>query len=195
MRKSVVLKEAVLFALIQVLLAAPNHAFFWHKAKSQANSADDEPIINVSNREILKYSHVAYRAMGGFTGVKSYSVLITCINGKISVLNSIHDPKVPGKKSVVRKKSNMNVSDYLALWDGLRKQRIFNVQNAPKPNMDILDEFTFAFDVQAGDQANQFDIYGLSRPEGARYFAIKSLIDEAGNMASLWDQHQALVRR
>jgi hypothetical protein len=61
--------------------------------------------------------------------------------------------------------------------------------------MDINDEFTNYFVAKVGKQSHKFEVVGISRPESAKYFAIRERIDQSVNMKSLWSTHDALASR
>ena len=186
-------KEAIILIWIQLLVISPNHAGFWKKAEKPQKA--NEPISLISNKKILKDSTISYRATGGFTGVKSFNVIMSCKDGKISLLKTIHNPLRNRRRPTLRERGRMDYVAYLRLWEYFQKQQIFKVKDAPEPKRDIVDEFTFHFEVRIGKKKNTFKIYGISRPEAARYFAFKNLIDQASDMASLWDQHGALAKK
>ncbi|OVE78430.1 hypothetical protein BVX98_00270 [bacterium F11] len=182
------LKEGIVLVWVQLLVIAPNHAgFFGKKAKIAEN--EPIPVIQVSEKTILQDSYLSYNAFGGFTNVKSFGVILSCKNGKISVLKTIHNPKRNRRHPTLRQREKMDKDTYLSLWRDLQRQRIFHIKDAPDPKMDILDEFTYHFEVKVGEVENKFRIYGMSRPGGSRYFALRQLIDGASNMVSLWEQH------
>lgn len=143
---------------------------------------------------ILKNSQISYRAEGGFTGVKSYGVLISCVDGKISVLKSIHDPRLRSKQPL-RVTGTMDRDSYLNLWQGLKKQAVFGLKDGPPLKQDSLDEFTLSFEAKIGKQTNAFKVTACSRPEASRYFAVRNLLDHAVGMRSLWDKHSDLARK
>ena len=192
-KASRLVKEAVVFGIIQLLIIGPNNAAFWNKSKKTA--IKPAPPVQFTNQEVLKNSFISYRATGGFTGVQSYSVLISCVEGRISVLKTIRNPKYNKKDPTIRQRTKMSHRDYLNVWNHLRRQNIFRVQSAPDPKHDITDEFTYYFDARVGEHTNKFKIYGMSRPSGSRYFALKSLMDKSTNMASLWNRHTNLARK
>lgn len=175
---------------MQILMVAPNHAWF---GVAQAEEPVGQTVA--AKKEILKYSHISYRALGGFTGAESYGVLVSCIEGKISVLKSIHNPRFAKDRQTLRQIGTMSQGDYLDLWNTLHRQRAFEIANAPPPTQDLRDEFTYYFEIKAGPHTNAFDIYGMSRPAGARYHALRSVIDRAVNMSALWREHNQLAKR
>src|SRR5262245_28893050 len=71
--------------------------------------------------DVLQRSQIAYRAEGGFSGVESYGVIISCVKGEVSVMSSIHDPRIPDGEPI-RRFEHMNAEKYLALWNSLVKQ-------------------------------------------------------------------------
>jgi len=185
----VILKDLLFTLWIQLMAASPN------MAKTQTAVVPPKTPLKieyVGRREILKNSMISYRAVGGYTGVKSYSVVISCVNGKISALSSINDPRI---KEVLRRKSDMTKDSYVMLWKNLNRLAILEKRDAPNPKRDILDQFTINFEVKAGSKQNQFKVVGCSRPEAAQYFAIRSLLDKAVGMDNLWDSQQKLASR
>src|SRR5262245_11337333 len=110
----------ILFLTILVCTLTPSQARMSNKNfKSQSI---DKPILIISEKDILKDSQISYRADGGFTGIKSYGVIISCVNGKISTLKSFHDPhRYPGP---LRQKGSMDRMTYLKLWDSLKRQQV-----------------------------------------------------------------------
>ncbi len=186
-------KEAVFFALIQFMVSSPavSGARKPHGAlKKQAVAS-----ARIDRAALLKNSQISYRAEGGFTGIRSYGVLISCVDGKVSVLKSIYDPRLGRDRSRVRHIEKLDRDDYLSLWRSLEKQAVFKAQNAPQPKGDILDEFTLTFSLKVRDSQHRFLVYGISRPEAARYFAFRNLIDTTVNMGALWRAHQTLLAR
>src|SRR4051812_31659944 len=66
-------------------------------ANGEKTTGDDENNkIQFSNDELLEKSQISYAADGGFTGVRSFSVIISCVNGRISTLKTIRNPRVTG---------------------------------------------------------------------------------------------------
>jgi len=153
------------------------------------------PKITLDRESLLESSQVSYRAEDGFTGVHSYGVIISCVKGKISVMKSIYDPRLPDSQSRIRQLGSMDEQSYLALWDNLKNNAIFRMQDAPQPAEDISDEFTVSFFAKVGGSLHQFRVYGISRPDASRYFAIQKLIDDSVQMASLWNAHTNLAAR
>jgi hypothetical protein len=153
------------------------------------DSLDDRPLGAMTDKEILRSSQISYRAEGGFTGVASYGVILSCINGQVSVMKSIYDPRLPADKANSREISSMDPKDYIRLWENLDRHALFKMQDAPEPRMDIADEFTVHFYAKVENKFNQFHVYGISRPEAARYFAFRKLIDDSVQMQTLWDTH------
>jgi hypothetical protein len=155
---------------------------------------EERPIKSVSKKAILANSQISYRAEGGFSGVESYGVIISCVKGKMSVMMSIYDPRLHEDNSRVRRLGSMDSGEYLNLWDNLQRQALFKLQDSPPLTMDITDEFTNHFFVKVQDKHHQFNVVGISRPESSRYYAIRQLIDQSVNMRSLWDIHHNLAR-
>ncbi|MCG3205922.1 MAG: hypothetical protein KCHDKBKB_02646 [Elusimicrobia bacterium] len=149
----------------------------------------------LSDKEILKVSQLSYQAEGGFSGVQSYGVILSCVNGQVSLLKTIHDPRFPSDKAILRQIGHMATEDYLKLWNTLDRHGIFKTANAPKPKMDIMDEFTVRFHAKVGERHHQFDVYGISRPEAARYFSLQKLIDNSVQMQSLWTVHNETAKK
>src|SRR6185369_11388809 len=101
--------------------------------KQLLNSVDEpqEANLNISDREILKSSQISYRAEGGFTGVRSYGVILSCVNGHVSVLKSILDPRLPSSKASTRQIGTMSTDQYVQLWDNLDRQALLKMKDAP----------------------------------------------------------------
>jgi len=186
-------KEGIMFLWVQLLVVASAHVAPTNAEKSAA--PDLVKYTQVARKDILKQSQVSYRAEGGFSGVISYGVIISCVEGKISVLKSIHDPRLTNSDSRKREIGKMSQKEYLALWNKLQKISVLNTRNAPDPRLDILDEFTLTFNVNVGKKRNSFQVYGIGRPEAARQFAVKSLIDTAAHMDSLWNSRQSTAKK
>lgn len=148
----------------------------------------------LTQEKLLKDSQISYRAEGGFTGVRSYGVIISCVKGKISVMKTAYDPRLPEEQARIHQIGILSQEQYLALWDELQKRSVLTMRNAPLPKFDITDEFTVHFYAKAGVDENNFQAYGLSRPEISRYLAVRKMIDETVNMSALWSSHSALAR-
>lgn len=166
--KSRALKEAVICLLIQILVFVNNNSLYARKTIETGPAVT--PAISILPMDILAHSQISYRADGGFTGVQSFSVLISCVDGQISFLKSIHDPRSEEANSTLRQIGSLGKDEYLTLWDILLKCRVFNIPNAPDPKTDLLDEFTYTFDVSVGSENHQFRIYAMSRPGGSSVF-------------------------
>lgn len=182
-------KQGFFFFWLQLLVVPASQA--QHKKHAPAPT----PLINASRNDILKNSQISYRAEGGFTGIHSYSVIVTCVRGKISTLQSIHDPRIRNGNSHLRRAGRMDKVSYLNLWKSLNNLAVLNIKDAPNPKMDILDEFTVKFEARAGDYKNTFKVYGCGRPEAARYYAVKNIIDQSVDMRSLWATHSRLAKK
>ena len=143
-----------------------------------------------SPEELIKESQISYRADGGFTGIESYGVIISCVNGKISVLKSIADPNLGNGQNVVRQLGTLDQQTYLALWDTLDNHAMFRMNDAPQPKHEIADEFTVTFFAKVGGAHHKIQVPGIRRPEVSRYFALLSIIDNAADMKSLWNEYQ-----
>lgn len=148
----------------------------------------------ITDKEILKNSQISYRAEGGFSTVQSYGVILSCVNGRVSVLKSIYDPRLSADKARSREVGEMPVEQYVELWNNLDRYSLLKMQDAPRPKNDIQDEFTIHFAAKVGKLFHEFDVYGISRPESARYFAVRKMIDDSVQMKSLWETHQHLAR-
>lgn len=143
----------------------------------------------LSDNAILKDSELAYNAEGGFTGVQSYGVILSCVNGRVSVLKSIYDPRLSPEKAKTREIATMDPKKYLALWRNVDRHAIFKFSNCPQPTREIYDEFTVRFTARVGKKCHRFEVAGISRPIAARYYAIRELIDASVRMEALWDAH------
>ena len=175
-RLRLLLKEAFFIVWLQVLALHPS---FSAPHKKIENRAAKTATTHFTDKELLKKSQISYHAVGGFTGVKSYSVMISCVDGHVSALSSITDPHARIAATALKKKSNMTAKEYVALWDNLKRHHVFNKKDNSKPKQDILDEFTVHFEAKVGDREHEFKVYACSRPEAAQYFAIRSLLDNA----------------
>ncbi len=162
--------------------------------KKLIESVDAPQNIEISDKDILKESQLSYRAEGGFTGVQSFGVILSCVNGRVSVMKSIYDPRLSADKARTREIGTMKTSEYLDLWNNLDRHAMLKMDSAPLPNKDLNDEFTVHFYAKAGKLLHQFDVVGISRPEAARYFAVRKLIDESVQMGALWNIHQNAAR-
>ncbi len=157
-----------------------------------ANVADSVPRVStdqITESDVLKNSQISYRADGGFSGIESYGVILSCINGQVSVMKSIFDPRLPADKAQFRDISTMDSEQYLLLWNALDRMALLKLADAPRPKMDILDEFTVEFNAKIKNNSHKFTVYGISRPEAARYFAVRKVIDDSVHMQAFWDQH------
>lgn len=148
-----------------------------------ANSALEE-------KEIIRESQLSYRAEGGFTGVESFGVILSCVNGQVSVMKSINDPRLSPQQAHMREVGTMNIIKYLDLWKDLDRSAVLSMADAPLPKTDIRDEYTVHFYAKLGESFHQFDVNGITRPEVSRYFAIRKLIDDSVQMQALWATHQ-----
>ena len=164
--------------------------------KKLLNSVENpQPQVEISDKEILSASQLSYRAEGGFTGVQSFGVILSCVNGRVSVMKSIYDPRLAADRARTREIGTMSPDTYLALWNNLDRHALFKMTDAPLPTRDIEDEFTVHFYAKAGKMLHQFDVVGISRPEAARYFAVQRLIDGSVKMQALWGLHQNLAKK
>jgi len=187
-------KELILFVLVQFLVSGSSQAFLF-KRKNDIKKGPPKQIAKIDEKALLKSSHISYRAVGGFTGVKSFSVLISCVDGRVSILKTIHNPKGIPNRPTLRHNGAMTTKAYMEFWDNLVKQQIMQIPDCPDPRQEILEEFTFHFEARVGDEKHSFRSYGLTRPEASRYFALKNLIDSVADMASLWDRHGKIAQK
>lgn len=183
------MKKVVISALSWMLISS-SHAGPFYKLMENKSQFEHRP----SDSELLKESQISYRAEGGFTGVESYGVIISCVKGKISVMKSIHDPRLKNEAARVRQLGNMNQNDYLRLWGDLQRQAFFKMRDSNPLTMDINDEFTNYFIAKVGGKSHKFEVVGISRPEASRYYALRERIDQSVNMKSLWSSHENLAR-
>jgi hypothetical protein len=123
--------------------------------------------------------------------VGGYAVILSCVDGKISTYRSVKN----NRHGTFRKTGTLTKEAYLNLWDDALRRRIFEMKDAPAPRQDILDEFTVHFEAKVGDASNQFSAYGCSRPEAAAYFALRSLLDQAADMKTIWSLHNSIARK
>jgi hypothetical protein len=185
-----------IFLSVLLVLSSVGTGPVWAKSKHKTipQKVVTVPQVPLSTKEILKQSQISYQAEGGFSGIRSYGVHISCVGGKISTLCSIIDPRIT--KSDIKpiyRKGTMDIDTYLALWKKMNNMAVFRKKDAPNPKQDILDEFTLNFTVQAGENKNSFRVYGLSRPEAAQYYALRTLIDHSAQMTALWNFHKSLA--
>lgn len=182
-------KKFIAFGFFVFSVLMPNLTIFAAAKKSPQNNS-------LNTAALLHKSQISYQADGGFTAVKSYSVIISCIDGKISTLSTISDPKLMGSNaSPLRHIGTMDEEAYLNLWDKLNRMAVFEKKNGPEPRADILDEFTVTFQASVGNDENQFSVRGCSRPEASQYFAFQHLLDSAVGMENLWNSHQSLAQK
>jgi len=194
------IKIGKLFLIVMILGNTVGTGSVWARSKkaapSSSASVSTPPQVPLSTEEILKKSQISYIADGGFTAVRSYSVIISCAGGKISTLCSIIDPRITKSESKpIYRKGSMDIEDYLAMWKKLNNLAVFQKKDAPLPKHDILDEFTMNFSAQVGMQKNSFKVVGITRPEGYQYQAIKSILDKSSQMGMLWDFHKSLASK
>lgn len=182
----------VFVIVLQLGSVTPSQAGPFHQL---LESVDGQRDVEISNKDILKSSQISYRADGGFSGLESYGVILSCVNGHISVMKSIYDPRLSKESSRTREIGNMDEKEYLALWDNMDRHAIFKMQDAPQPKQDISDEFTIHFYAKVGENYHKFDVYGISRPEAARYFAVRKLIDDSVGMQALWNSYHQSARQ
>jgi len=185
-----------IFLSILIIFVSVGTGPVWAKSKHKAEPKIEvtAPQVPLSTKEILKQSQISYQAEGGFSGIRSYGVHISCVGGKISTLCSIIDPRITKSDTKpIYRKGTMDIDTYLALWHKMNNMAVFHKKDAPDPKRDILDEFTLNFTVQAGDKSNSFKVYGLSRPEAAQYYALRTLIDRSTQMTALWNFHKSLA--
>jgi len=188
---SMLLKEGFFMFWLQVMAGTQTPVIAQHKIPTPTST----PVYQASQNEILQDSQISYRAEGGFTGVRSYTVIITCVDGKISTLQSIHDPRVSDDERTLYRTGKISSEAYLNLWNNLNKQAVFNLKDGENPKMEIMDEFTVQFEVKAGSRSNTFKVYGCNRPEAARFHAVKCLLDQAVDMRSLWSAHSRVAKK
>ena len=185
-------KRIVLAAFLLVFSdVACQPAQAWFHKNTPKQTVEEKPKVILSDSEILKNSQISYLADGGFTGVKSYGVIISCVNGRISTLKSIHDPQ--RHEGPLRQRGSMDQMSYIHLWKSLQKHQALQAKNVPEPKIDIADEFTVEFEAKAGSAKNNFKVHGIGRPEACQQFAIKSLIDHAVQMQSFIGPRERLA--
>ncbi len=161
------------------------------KSHKKASKFVEKKVVSFTEQDILKSSQISYKADGGFTGVRSYGVIISCVNGKISTLKSIHDPR--RHEGALRQNGTMNTETYLRLWQSLKKQNAFQAKNVAEPKLDITDELTIEFEARVGTMKNDFKVHGITRPEASQHYAIKSIIDSAVQMQAFAGSHEKLA--
>ncbi len=186
--------STVVTALALIVVGALSPRSYAGAFQKLLTAVDDGAEVRFTNADLLKNSQISYRAEGGFSEVQSYGVILSCVNGKISVLKSISDPRLSDKSALVHDVSSMSPSAYLSLWDSLDRQAVFRMTDAPEPKIDIADEFTITFNAKIGSARNEFHVVGISRPVAARYYAIRALIDDAVHMKALWNVHSNVAR-
>ena len=172
--------------LIAFLLATQSPTISWAAPQPPASAAVE--ILPTDPADVLKKSQVSYRAEGGFSGVESYGSIISCVNGEVSIMASIHDPRSKNGEPT-RKICHMTQERYLAMWNSLVRQASLRLTDGPALHRETLDEFTVTFNLSVGSESHQFRAQGLSLPECARYEAVRSIIDDAAQMAEVWKAH------
>lgn len=170
----------------RILAALSVAAFLAAPAFGEAAIAVAPPLPDDA-KSVLARSQVSYRAEGGFSGVESYGVIISCVGGEVSMMASIHDPRLPSEP--MRKIGRISPERYLELWNALLRQASVRMTDGPILDRDVLDEFTVTFNLSVSDRNHRFRAQGLSLPECARYQAVRSLIDDTVQMADLWKAH------
>lgn len=183
------MKKALFFAFSWMLVGLLQAGPFSHliDGKKQAFPQPTE-------EELLNESQISYRAEGGFTGVESYGVIISCVKGKISVLKSIYDPRLDKNNAQMRQIASMDENEYLQLWADMNRQALLKMNDSTPVTMDITDEFTNHFVAKVGKHIHRFEVVGISRPESSKYFALRERIDHSVNMKALWATHERLAR-
>jgi len=171
--------------MVQLLILGQNQAYTLDQIDDETNV-----FFNPSINSIIKRSQISYMADGGFTEVESFGVIISCVDGKISVLKTLLDPNNFSTAARLRQTGTMPKKTYLKLWNNIKKQGVFEIQNAAEPHRDIRDEFTYHFNLSVGNYNHEFTVYGITRHEVSRHFAVRSLIDSASKMSTLWTTHQ-----
>ena len=172
--------------LIFVLLAGAALSAF--AAPRPAAPEPEADAFATDTASVLARSQVSYRAEGGFSGVESYGAIISCVNGEVSVMASIHDPRSKNGEPT-RKICHITPERYVVLWNSLVRQAGLKLGDGPTLRRETLDEFSVTFILSVGDTSRQFRAQGLSLPECARYEALRSTIDEAAQMAEVWKAH------
>lgn len=184
------MKKAFLVAFSWIAVGLAQAGPFEHLIDSKNQS-----VPHASERQILAESQISYRAEGGFTGVESYGVIISCVKGKISVMKSIYDPRLQKDNARMRALGSMDKEEYVQLWKDLERQAFFKMRDSSPLTMDIADEFTNHFVAKVGDRTHKFDVVGISRPEASRYFALRERIDQSVAMKTLWSTYSRLSKR
>ncbi len=188
--RNVILRETFFILWVQLLVFGN-----FNSAEAAKPVSKKDHVVSIrktiAKKDILAKSQLSYHATGGFTEVNSFAVIITCANGKISTYRSVRN----NRHGTFRRTGTLSKEAYLALWDEMLRRRIFEMQDAPAPKQDILDEFTVNFEVKVGDASNKFAAYGCSRPEASSYFALRSLMDQTADMKAIWDIHHSIVRK
>jgi hypothetical protein len=184
------LREIFFVVWIQLLVFGNSYSIV--EAKPRLDKTHVVHITKViDKKDLLAKSELSYRATGGFSEVNSYTVILSCVNGKISTFRAVRN----NRHGIFRKPGTMSQEAYLNLWDNMLRRKVFEMKDAPTPRQDILDEFTVHFEAKVGDATNKFAAYGCSRPEAAPYFAIRNLIDQAADMKIVWDLHNNIARK
>jgi hypothetical protein len=106
------MKNALFFAFSLMMIGQLQAGPFQHLIEAKKQQAFPRP----SEEELLEESQLSYRAEGGFTGVESYGVIISCVKGKVSILKSIHDPRLEKDNARIRQIGTMDQNEYLQLW-------------------------------------------------------------------------------
>ena len=179
-------------AVSLALMPAAHASTRSHKEERGGPSSSAAPRTVYSEADILRRSQISYRADGGFTGVNSYGAVISCVNGQISVLKTMIDPRITRDHGRIHQTGTLDKSDYLTLWRELERTNLLNTKDGPPLRRETLDEFTYTFSLSVGNEGREFSVQAIGRPEAARHFALRSLIDRTTGMAGLWKIHDQL---
>jgi hypothetical protein len=146
---------------------------------------------NVSDDTLLERSQLSYRAEGELANSEAYGVIISCVKGQISVLTSVHNPRLPNEP--IRRVGRLAPERYLKLWNDLERAGLYELRDNLQDEKRSVGGFSVAFNMAAGADARQFRAQGLALPESFRYRIVRSLIDEAAQVAAVWEAHQEMA--
>ena len=150
---------------------------------------------HVAENSILKNSQISYRATGDGPGVQSFGVIISCVDGKISILKSLRDPDINHSLPQIRQIGNISQKEYLNLWRNLEELKFWNMDDAKDPTDLGTHHFTTEFFVKLDQKMHKFKVKDLDRPEFSSYLTIQKLIDKTANMQTLWDSYHSLASK
>ena len=145
--------------------------------------------------KIKKKSQISYRADLKGASIRSYGVIISCIDGKVSAIRSLYDPSLASDPRPIRQIVDLDLDQYLNLWDSLIRRGALDMKDRPPSTLPHSEESSVHFLLSLGKDTHEFSVTDLNRPEMATFLALQSLIDRTADMRSLWDSYQRTVKR